>query len=216
MNETKQKILDVALDLFSQKGFSAVSIRNICKVIGIKESSIYYHFKNKQDIFDELLQQFEAVATNLMCQLEQALTTPPDTFEENIFEKTCSHFFEDYLMDEYCNKIMRLLSIEHMHNDEIHKIYDYWIFDKPLSFQTKVFSMLTATGIIKAADSNYLAVKFYAPIFLFMQRWLFCGTLTEECKQTFRENAYKHINNFFQSQICANADSILATNSHTD
>lgn len=197
MNETKQKILDVALDLFSKEGFSAVSIRDICKVVNIKESSVYYHFKNKQAIFDELLQHFETIATDLMRQLEQGLMTPPDTFEGNLFEKTCNCFFEDYLMDEYCNKMMRLLSIEHLHNDKMQKIYDYWIFDKPLSFQTKVFSVLTAAGIIKTADSNYLAVKFYAPIFLFMQRWLFCGALTEECKQTFRENAYQHVNHFF-------------------
>ena len=57
MNATKQRILNVALDLFSQKGFSAVSVRDICKVVDIKESSVYYHFKNKQSIFDELLQQ---------------------------------------------------------------------------------------------------------------------------------------------------------------
>ena len=199
MNETKQKILDVALDLFSQKGFSAVSIRDICKVVDIKESSVYYHFKNKQAIFDELLQHFETIANDLMSQLEQGLMVmaPPDNFEGNFFEKTCDCFFEDYLMDEYCNKIMRLLSIEHLHNEEMQKIYDYWMFDKPLTFQAKVFSMLTMAGIVKTADSHYLAVKFYAPIFLFMQRFLFCGALTEECKQIFRENAYQHVNHFF-------------------
>lgn len=53
MKETKQKILDAALNLFSQKGFSAVSIRDICKVVDIKESSIYYHFQNKQAILEE-------------------------------------------------------------------------------------------------------------------------------------------------------------------
>ncbi len=84
MNETKQKILNAALDLFSQKGFSAVSIRDICKVVDIKESSIYYHFKNKQAIFDELLQQFESIATELMSQLDQGSMTLPDTFEENL------------------------------------------------------------------------------------------------------------------------------------
>ena len=197
MNATKQKILNVALDLFSQNGFSAVSIRDICKVVEIKESSIYYHFKNKQDIFDELLQHFETTATDLMSQLEQALATTPTTIEENLFEKTCDCFFEKYLMDEYCNKVMRLLSIEHFRNNEIQKIYDYWIFDKPLSFQTKVFSLLMTIGIIRPANSKYLAIKFYAPIFLFAQRWLFGGTLTDECKQLFRENAYEHINNFF-------------------
>ncbi len=197
MNETKQKILDVSLDLFSQKGFSAVSIRDICKSVGIKESSVYYHFKNKQSIFNELLQRFETTATDLMCQLEQGLNALPDASGENLYGKTCGCFFENYLMDEYCNKMLRLLSIEHLHNDEMRKIYDYWLFDKPLNFQGKVFSVLSMSGMIQTEDSSYLAVKFYAPIFLFMQRWLFSGALTEECKQVFRENAYKHVNHFF-------------------
>ncbi|MDE7017945.1 MAG: hypothetical protein K2P65_10315, partial [Lachnospiraceae bacterium] len=128
---------------------------------------------------------------------EQALETTPNTFEENLLSKTCDCFFEMYLMDEYCNKIMRLLSIERFCNDEIQKIYDGWMFDKPLGFQAKVFSVLMTAGIMKASDSEYLAVKFYAPIFIFMQRWLFCGALTDECKQAFRENAYRHIQNFF-------------------
>ncbi len=182
----------------SQNGFSAVSIRDICKVVDIKESSVYYHFKNKQAILDELLQHFESIATGLMNQLEQALTITQKTIEENLFEQTCDCFFEKYLMDEYCNKIMRLLSIERLSNYEMQKIYNYWIFDKPLNFQTKVFSLLISIGIIKTADSKYLAVKFYAPIYLFAQQWLFCGTLTDEHKQFFRGNAYEHINNFFK------------------
>lgn len=198
MKETKQKILDTALNLFSQKGFSAVSIRDICKVVDIKESSIYYHFQNKQAILEELLQYFESIANGFMSQLEQALTTTQETVEGNIFEKTCDCFFEQYLMDEYCNKIMRLLAIEHFSNEEIQRIYDHWLFEKPLQFQAKVFSLLMSVGAIKTADSNYLAVKFYAPIFLSMQRWLFYGTLTEERKQMFRKNACDHINHFFK------------------
>ncbi len=198
MNETKQKILDAALDLFSQNGFSAVSIRDICKVVDIKESSVYYHFKNKQAILDELLQHFESIAASFMSQLDQALTITQKTVEGNIFEQTCDCFFEKYLLDEYCNKIMRLLSIERFSSDEIQEIYDYWIFDKPLNFQAKAFSLLMSRGVIKTADSKYLAIKFYAPIFLFTQRWLFCGTLTDEHKQVFRRNAYEHINNFFK------------------
>ena len=93
---------------------------------------------------------------------------------------------------------MRLLSIERLSNSEIQKIYNYWIFDKPLNFQTKVFSLLISIGIIKTADSKYLAIKFYAPIYFFAQRWLFCGTLTDEHKQFFRGNVYEHINNFFK------------------
>ena len=59
MNDTKQRILDVSLELFSQNGFSAVSIRDICRQVQIKESSVYYYFKSKQAIFDELLCLFQ-------------------------------------------------------------------------------------------------------------------------------------------------------------
>ena len=40
MQGTKENILMVSLELFSQRGFSAVSIRDICKKVNIKESSI--------------------------------------------------------------------------------------------------------------------------------------------------------------------------------
>lgn len=48
MGNTKQKILNVSLDLFSQKGFSAVSIRDICAQVMIKESTVYYHLKTNK------------------------------------------------------------------------------------------------------------------------------------------------------------------------
>ncbi len=65
MNSTREKILEVSLELFSQRGYSAVSIRDICKCVGIKESSVYYHFESKQNIFDELLNQFSEIANYL-------------------------------------------------------------------------------------------------------------------------------------------------------
>lgn len=43
MNATKQKILKVSLELFSRYGYSAVSIRDICRQVQIKESTVYYH-----------------------------------------------------------------------------------------------------------------------------------------------------------------------------
>lgn len=170
----------------------------ICLRVRLPGSSVYYHFKNKQAILDELLRHFESIATGFMTQLEQALTITQKTAEGKLLEQTCDCFFEKYLMDEYCNKVMRLLSLERFRNDEIQKIYDYWIFDKPLNFQTKVFSLLMSKGMLQTADSNYLAMKFYAPIYLFTQRQLFCGTLTDEQKQAFRGNAYEHIYNFFK------------------
>lgn len=46
-------------------------------------------------------------------------------------------------------------------------------------------------------DCHYMAVKYYAPIFFFAQRWLFSGTLSEDRKKDFLANAYKHTRTFF-------------------
>ena len=52
---TKEKILNSSLNLFSTKGYNAVSVRDIASDVGIKASSLYNHFENKQNILDELI-----------------------------------------------------------------------------------------------------------------------------------------------------------------
>lgn len=197
MNDTKEKILAISLELFSQKGFSAVSIRDICKRVGIKESSVYYHFKNKQAIFDELLLRFQKKANEMMEQFNQALAAGFSTINAETYNRINEYFFENYLMDCFCNRVMRTLMIEQFCNDDARQIYDRWIFDEPLAFQSNVFSRLMESGVIQNADSSYLAAKYYAPIFLYAKRWLFSGSLSEDQKNHFRADAYKHIQAFW-------------------
>ena len=51
----KQIILKKAAVLFSQKGYERTSMREIAEQAGITKPAIYYHFKNKQALFEELL-----------------------------------------------------------------------------------------------------------------------------------------------------------------
>lgn len=117
--------------------------------------------------------------------------------EETFYKTACDAFFENYFMDNFCNKIMRLLLIEQFSNSEVHKLYDRWMFVEPLEFQSKVFFMLMEMGIIPKSDSKYLTVKYYAPVYFFAHRWLFSGELSEEQKNSFRPAAYHHIEKFF-------------------
>jgi AcrR family transcriptional regulator len=196
MNITRKKILDVSLDLFSQKGYSAVSIRDICKCVRIKESSVYYHFENKQNIFDVLLDRFSEIAKGMMAQLENGFTEGQNSFSDGI--NTISNcFFEQYLMNDFCNRVMRIMFIEQFNNENVRNLYQYWLMDEPLNFQSKIFSVLMNAGMITNCDSEYLAVKYYAPIYFYAQKWLFNGELTEESKEAFRIDVYKHIQKFF-------------------
>jgi AcrR family transcriptional regulator len=56
---TKEKIFDVAVDLFSKHGYNGVSVRKIAAGVGIKESSIYNHFKNKEEILHCIFDCFQ-------------------------------------------------------------------------------------------------------------------------------------------------------------
>lgn len=71
------------------------------------------------------------------------------------------------------------------------------MFTEPIKFQSKIFSMLMEFKAPSSKDTNYLAVKFYAPIYFFAHRWLFNGTLSEQRKELFRANAYYHVRKFF-------------------
>ena len=197
MNETKEKIIEVSLDLFSRKGYSAVSIRDICRQVGIKESSIYYHFKNKQAVFDEILSRFQQKAADMMSGLTSAMMTDWHTADDSYYMEVCHCFFEKYLMDDFCNKVMRLMLMEQFHNDKVKKAYDYWMFAKPLEFQSSIFRMLIDREMLPDADPEYIAIRYYAPIFFFAQKWLLCGPLSDENKNAFRKAAYQHIQCFF-------------------
>ena len=68
---TQNKILQTAAQLFARKGYENVSVREIAKGAGVKESSIYNHFKNKQDILETLIREFSVRAPHSRPSYEQ-------------------------------------------------------------------------------------------------------------------------------------------------
>lgn len=52
---TKEHILDIATDAFSAKGFSGVRIDELAKDAGVNKATLYYHYKSKQEIFDQVM-----------------------------------------------------------------------------------------------------------------------------------------------------------------
>jgi len=70
--ERKQEILDAALSLFSEKGYSKTSIRDIQDAVGIARGTMYYHFASKEEILDALIMR-----------LHNAVITKAKTLAEN-------------------------------------------------------------------------------------------------------------------------------------
>lgn len=53
----KDRFLQTAEKLFTERGYQAVSIRDIANQIGVTNAAIYYHFSSKEDLFDEVIIQ---------------------------------------------------------------------------------------------------------------------------------------------------------------
>ena len=57
MNRTKRKIFEIAMKLFSEKGYEATSVEEITATVGVAKGTLYYHFNSKEEIFNFLIDE---------------------------------------------------------------------------------------------------------------------------------------------------------------
>lgn len=200
---TKEKILTEALNLFSVRGYDPVSVRDIASAVGIKESSLYNHFKNKQDIFDTLLQEYsarwDAVFNNLQLTNENSEFNVDDRTVEMYRKMTREHFmqiaetiFDYYMTDDVNVKFRRMLTIEQFRNEEIQKLFRRIAFDDSIDYQARLFKALMDMGHFKRTDPYILALEFFSPAFLIFYK--FSGD--EENYGKAKELFLRHIDHF--------------------
>jgi AcrR family transcriptional regulator len=87
MAQMKDKIKEVAIDLFYKKSYFGTSIRDIARLSGIKKASIYYHYSNKEDILVDI---FKTTMMELDANLERYISGVEDT-EERLRMAIVSH-----------------------------------------------------------------------------------------------------------------------------
>jgi AcrR family transcriptional regulator len=75
----RDAILDTSAKLFSQQGYTGVSIRDIAQACGMTNAALYYHFKNKEDLFLAMLQRDHAKSIEA---LHEAANGPGDLRED--------------------------------------------------------------------------------------------------------------------------------------
>jgi len=70
--DTRERILTVANELFTEQGYEGTSLREISDRLGITKAALYYHFPSKDDILGALIEPMFATARELMDRLEAA------------------------------------------------------------------------------------------------------------------------------------------------
>jgi AcrR family transcriptional regulator len=66
---TRERILDIALELFTEQGYDKTSLRDIAERLGTTKAALYYHFERKEDILLELHLRLHALGKEVLEQL---------------------------------------------------------------------------------------------------------------------------------------------------
>ena len=180
---TKEKIAQAALELFSVRGYEAVSVRDIAGAVGIKESSIYNHFKCKQAIFDALVEesgrQIEAIFApyHLTGRPGPALAEMDFMRDTEALAALTGDVFLRFITDDGLRMFRQMLTLEQYRNGEAGRCYRDIFIEAPIRFQTALFAQMMQRGIFHPGDPGAAAAQFYGPIFLLFSR---CGGSAEE------------------------------------
>lgn len=197
---TKEKIFDVSLDLFSKKGYDSVSLREIADEVGIRKSSIYSHYSSKEailmDIFNYLRNLFEY--DELLNNNDLLLSKDNDILIENpeLFYHMGSEAIKEMFSREKNLKIWKLVFIQMHHNENIRQFFQEEILVKPLVFWTGFFTILKENRIIRE-DSNpeLLAKEYYSfPIYLLLEICAKYDDIPQDTLENFFKEAEEHAN----------------------
>ena len=198
--DTKQRILNKALELFAAKGYDSVSVGEIAGAVGIKAPSLYNHFSGKQAIFDAIVEstaaQYEADTGKIDIHVENAARDVPVFAEitaEGLFEKV-RQIFEYSLHNQCIRRFRRMMTMEQFRSPELAALYSERYVDRVLAYHAGIFRALMASGEIRPQDPDTLAMMYTAPVLTLIA---VCDRQPEregECLEKLR----KHVTLFFQ------------------
>lgn len=168
--DTKQKILDEALRLFSERGYDAVSVGEIAQAVGVKAPSLYNHFPGKQAIFEAIVEstaaRYEADTGKIDIHVQDAAQDIPvftEITEDALFAKV-RQIFEYSLHNDTIRRFRRMMTIEQFRSPELAALYSRRYVDRMIAYHAGIFRALIAAGEICAEDPETLAMLYVSPV----------------------------------------------------
>lgn len=168
--DTRQKILDKALELFSAKGYDAVGVGDIAVAVGIKAPSLYNHFQSKRAIFDAIVEsvsaKYEEDTGKIDIHVQNSyrdVSAFIEISENDLLEKVC-WIFDYSLHNAQIARFRRMLTIEQFRSPELASLYSKRYIERLVDYHADIFRALIADGKIKNADPRALALAYVSPV----------------------------------------------------
>ena len=192
---TKQEILEAALELFSVQGFEATSISQIASAVGLRKASLYSHFESKQAILDtlvkEVLDQYAAHSIFARTDWENNTRDLPATADDAV--QMIQGQIRCILHDPAISRARKMLVIEQFQNPELSQLQTKQNYADVMEYFTGLMKQLIKQGMLAEDDPQIMAAQFCLPITV----WLNLCDREPNREQEVMEFVGKHIRQFF-------------------
>ena len=166
--DTKERILETALELFAQNGYLGTSMNDIAGQLGITKAALYKHYASKQEILDKIVERMNRM--DYECDAEYEMPeTEPDGFAEAYLHTPIQKIrtyslaqFDHWTKEPFSSNFRKMLTLEQYREPKLAQLYQDYLAGGPLQYMAAIFRRL--------ADSDeaamQLALEFYGPMFL--------------------------------------------------
>ena len=168
--DTRQRILDSALELFSARGYDAVSVGEIAEAVGIRASSLYNHFPGKQAIFDAIVAEsaarYDAYTDTIDIHVGDAARDAPafERIDEDALFDKVRRIFLYSLHDVTISRFRWMMTIEQFRTEGLAALYSRRYVGRIIDYHAGIFRALIDAGEICAEDPEQLAMMYASPV----------------------------------------------------
>lgn len=166
-SKTKAKILKTSLKLFATKGYKATTVRDIAGAMGVKQSALYNHFKNKDEILETLVSELtsSAIVTLFDNKESQELIKQGKSLLMSI-----ATTFKLIGFDGQNEALLKLLMQEIYRNERIREIYNEHFYQENVKKLSGILFGMMQDEMIKSSDPLLLANEFFSPLFFYQMQ----------------------------------------------
>lgn len=166
--DTKERILETALELFAQSGYLGTSMNDIAKKLGITKAALYKHYTSKQEILDRIVERMNKMDYERAEEYEMPETEPNSMAEDYLsvpIERICAYSaaqFYHWTKELFPANFRKMLTLEQYRDPELAQLYQSYLSTGPLEYMAAIFRKLTESD----EDAMQLALEFYGPMYL--------------------------------------------------
>lgn len=169
----KVRIMARAMQLFATKGYAATTMKDIAAAAGIKDASIYNHFKGKRDLFEAVVEEELRHLTKAL-QATGAMAHPLDAvfpYQTEDMESLVSIVLDSFrplFADERVVCLRRMLESNRYADERCGELFREIFIDRPVAIESAIFSRLIEAGVFSECDPRFAATEFYGSTFLLL------------------------------------------------